>query len=932
MARTAQRDEQNFGYAAFISYSHSDSSNAAWLHRLLESYRLPKEVAEASSLKTDRIYPVFRDQDELSAASDLTKKIQDALRASEALVVLCSPAAAQSVWVNREIEYFCSLGRADRVFGVLLAGEPYAAEPAQECFPPALKAMGREVFAPDARRRKTRRSAGLKLLAGLHDLRLGQLVERDQLRRRARRVQFAAALVASLSLAGGLSAAWWSATRVAASERVVRLSSQMRAAFEDRHPEQALTILGTLWSDLPDSEKDRYSLVAGAWTSAFPRVDDVIGSLPADTLFQSGKRTYYYGGNAIRSLPFAVDELIAYDKTSRTALSLTLSGEIHQWSPGDVAPHTIIDSPDLTQFLWNEAIVLKGGVVLFQGSLLADKMPDRMPVILAVMPGATSWSVIWLSDDMWGREPYAGLYLSPDCDAIAWAGADEPTNLKGGGKEYGLSTPAVLHRISWDTDAGRDAYNVRPVTLSDLTGYSEVRPEHDTNFLRTFATRCAAGPVDSVAEFDATRPSLDLPANLNEWWSQRSPAVSGSSADLARVWPEDAFVEIADRLQRGKYELTTGSDDLVASFFPGGVLRTSFREGYAVVGFDHAHQTPGGYDHGEVSTICVDRGGRLNCKVLRFHWMLGDARFYPDFLYVPGGTVPDDPLFTLVGLPGLNAVAFQDRALSGERAVDGAATALSPDGRRFVTANGAHLLTFELDGDLQPAFEGSIDTPSLSGAGVAAMTFVGMSAVVILRNDGLLIRFDLVSGQEDWRLRLPIPKPVPRRVRVASLENEILVIRLNETSLVVDGKAGLPLGEPAITFGDDDARAYPRPALVEPDADAMPGPSACPGRDSCLSGDELREMFKTAGNETPWIQTAANGETIARDELGNWKALVIPSADKANAATRDDMLRTIRCRTGWTSTENSLRSFDPFAASAANGQDVSVPDLLRRCG
>ncbi len=33
-----------FKYWAFISYSHADEKWASWLHRILEAYKLPKQV------------------------------------------------------------------------------------------------------------------------------------------------------------------------------------------------------------------------------------------------------------------------------------------------------------------------------------------------------------------------------------------------------------------------------------------------------------------------------------------------------------------------------------------------------------------------------------------------------------------------------------------------------------------------------------------------------------------------------------------------------------------------------------------------------------------------------------------------------------------------------------------------------------------------
>lgn len=90
-----------------------------------------------------KIFPVFRDRDELPFSSDLGGTIQGALKASRYLIVLCSPNSAKSQWVNEEIRCFKSLGRADRILAVILDGEPGAADMPgredEECFPEAIK-------------------------------------------------------------------------------------------------------------------------------------------------------------------------------------------------------------------------------------------------------------------------------------------------------------------------------------------------------------------------------------------------------------------------------------------------------------------------------------------------------------------------------------------------------------------------------------------------------------------------------------------------------------------------------------------------------------------------------------------------------------------------------------------------------------------------
>jgi hypothetical protein len=171
-------------YAAFISYSHKDAAAARSLHRRLESYRIPRRLAGGAGDHGSvpaRLTPIFRDRDELPAAGDLSEKVRAALAASDGLIVVCSPNAAASPWVAREIEAFRELNPGRPVLAAIVDGEPV------ECFPLALSAAGAEPLAADLRRSGDGRRLGfLKLVAGLTGVGLDALVQRDaarQLRR-----------------------------------------------------------------------------------------------------------------------------------------------------------------------------------------------------------------------------------------------------------------------------------------------------------------------------------------------------------------------------------------------------------------------------------------------------------------------------------------------------------------------------------------------------------------------------------------------------------------------------------------------------------------------------------------------------------------------------------------------------------------------------
>ncbi|MEO6926172.1 MAG: toll/interleukin-1 receptor domain-containing protein [Rhodanobacter sp.] len=194
-----------FRYYAFISYSHQDKAWADWLHKALETYAVPKRLVgqtTAAGVIPKRLTPIFRDRDELASANDLGRKVNEALAQSANLVVICSPRSAASHWVQEEVLAFKRLGRVERVFCLIVDGEPNASElpgrEAEECFASALRfqldAEGQptrqhaEPIAADARSGKDGKgNAKLKLIAGLLDVGFDTLKQRE-LRRRNRRM------------------------------------------------------------------------------------------------------------------------------------------------------------------------------------------------------------------------------------------------------------------------------------------------------------------------------------------------------------------------------------------------------------------------------------------------------------------------------------------------------------------------------------------------------------------------------------------------------------------------------------------------------------------------------------------------------------------------------------------------------------------------
>ena len=219
MAEPARADIR---YTAFLSYSHKDAAAAARLHRRLESYRVPKRLVGSDSPRgpvPQRLWPIFRDREELPAASDLSETVRTALAQSGALIILCSPDAAGSLWVAEEIETFRKLHPDRPILAAILDGDP------PDCFPAALRAFGRdgtwhEPLATDLRPKADGKHLGLlKLVAGITGLGLDDLVQRDAARRVRRVMAVTAAAVIAMLIMTALAVVALNARREAERQR-----------------------------------------------------------------------------------------------------------------------------------------------------------------------------------------------------------------------------------------------------------------------------------------------------------------------------------------------------------------------------------------------------------------------------------------------------------------------------------------------------------------------------------------------------------------------------------------------------------------------------------------------------------------------------------------------------------------------------------------
>lgn len=132
---------ENFKYFAFISYNSHDTLWGKKLQKKLEHYRMPSMLCSEHSWPRTPIKPVFFAPTDIQPGG-LSEELQERLRASRHLIVICSPNSAKSTWVGREIEFFHNLGRTKNIHFFIVDGVPHSGDPDTECFNPVVEKLG----------------------------------------------------------------------------------------------------------------------------------------------------------------------------------------------------------------------------------------------------------------------------------------------------------------------------------------------------------------------------------------------------------------------------------------------------------------------------------------------------------------------------------------------------------------------------------------------------------------------------------------------------------------------------------------------------------------------------------------------------------------------------------------------------------------------
>ncbi len=213
--------ETGFEYYAFISYKREDEKWAKWLQNKLETYKLPTSLAKETGKELPKTFhPCFRDKTDLSETGDLSQILHDKLQKSQYLIVVCSPRAAKSKWVNKEVETFQKMGRTDKIIPFIIEGNPDTSNPNVHCYPLTLDENILGISIPELGKEK----AVVKTIAAMLNVNFDTLWNRHRERILKRRIQIAIGSAIFIAVFGGFST--WQSLKIFEQNRQIQIQSE----------------------------------------------------------------------------------------------------------------------------------------------------------------------------------------------------------------------------------------------------------------------------------------------------------------------------------------------------------------------------------------------------------------------------------------------------------------------------------------------------------------------------------------------------------------------------------------------------------------------------------------------------------------------------------------------------------------------------------
>lgn len=786
-------------YRAFVSYSQKDKRWAKRIHAALETYRVPEGIIISDSnirLGNKRtLGRFFRDDDELAGSSSLGAALTGAIDDSENLIVICSPRAAKSKWVNDEIIRFKSRRDPNKVFAIIVDGEPNASDcghPEQECFPLALRRVvspdgtvteaADEPIAPDLRKEPFKKLLA-RVVAGLLAVSFDALWQREQRRQRTRFLM-ASLIVLAIACSLGLLYYQLSTERQSAQrvDRDTRLAS-VKSMLGSVNAETAVEYLGKLLEENPaDATVENAADTVLGWAKT---PAESMEGLPGHRVFANGKNLFFKSKNgavqligkspALRRIGFKDNKLVLVLPDQVVLIDMASSRILDTFDAND--------GVDILNYSWDGlAFQAPDGSMLIAGRHSGISNGVLWDTLLSVSPKSNTFSLRGPRehpDAGIGPQEMETIQVASGCGTLGAGNFDnarvesyllfkfnDGLQFFGVGKLSSAKTLAVLGKFGEDT----------PLSIFNKEAVESVGcsfPDFDTAILTSLA-----GPGGFIPAVDvASSPSASA-----EWQQIESTPISSAKNSVPELWGTRPTATMEQPLcsdsgdQRGTdCKIVAGSlagDTLNLSEFdePGWVLSSMppavSLEGPLVKDFDENPLFTSHVQHnaGVLSAWCRrDEKKSFQCLAdftgIEFHdnWSAIDLRsrsgqyiFYNVSKNAPVKVMdvlnlrevtPDTPPFTA----DIGAATFSNHA----------------DDRLFVVSNGLlRVLEPAQNSDkFSDVSTGLSWNRSIAGTekdqAVVGLISVPPDDLILVRVDGLLRRFNWKTGVTVWEHQSP---------------------------------------------------------------------------------------------------------------------------------------------------------------------------------
>lgn len=488
---------QEFKYDIFFSYRHKnlDSIITQKSFHFVESYRLPKALRRKGYPNIRR---AFRDTEELSVSRVLTDTIDSALRSTNCLIIVCSTDTPSSEWVDREVETFIELGRAEHIYPLLITGEP------ETSFPPCLKRvpdiMDRviDIRTPGNPVKKmiAKEDPGLlKVFADVAGCPLPELEREHKLRKSHRFIARAATVAAGFLLVGAVS--------LGLMRQAQNYRDQAQAAERS-----SMRILQELTYTLPD----RLTGVPGAYSKISGILKDNAGQINEILLLSTDKTGAQYQVAAnYEKLATAMGVLGSFDEAADYQQQAIRLYETLCQADGDMAP--LASARNNYGKVLNAAGRFEEAADAFQEAITLSRKLESDPVALATMLNNAGANAVNL-----GREADAEAFFR-ECQQLLAQGEDSDyeTLLIRANSSYNYGT--LLYR--------RGEYaNAQGLLTDAVEGYAELCRRTDSPENRNLLAKGRSGLAlclsdqgryaDAVAQYDLAIQDAEILAADSE--------------------------------------------------------------------------------------------------------------------------------------------------------------------------------------------------------------------------------------------------------------------------------------------------------------------------------------------------------------------------------------------------------------------------------